>query len=373
MASFEARIEGMTQIAIEETNSIPTQGQVTQFLDEGIKDFTNKIIDIKPEEAFKFTSESEAANDNGITVVGKILSVVREHDSTSILRSCSPIDAGLRYEVTDVSSLHYRSKYNPGYFVLDKKIYVRPAAGGSHNDMKVSQIVYATTNFNQDAISNFPDEYEELIPLYAASKACQAAASGIQNNMPSKPMFIENTPVKPKPLEDIVLSRKIAELPDYPVFMPPIFDVSFESFEIAVNKEDFDMAEQRMKKIEKQIEHFDKRLDIAQKKYENSITKFESDLDRTIKNTDRISAIEAGEYKSKLEKYASDVGQYANEVGEYNGRVGKYNSDISKYTQELQEKTTKYNWYMAQSVALMNQYNSSIIGTPPQQEAQRGE
>ena len=373
MASFEARIEGITQIAIESSGSIPTHAQVTQFLDEGIKDFTNKIISIKPEEIFKFTAESEAANDNGITVIGKILSVTREHDSTSILRPCTPISPDLRDEVKNVESLHYRSKYNPGYFVLDKKIYVRPAAAGSDNDMKVSQLSYATTNYNQDAISNFPDEYEELIPLYAASKTCQAAASGIQNNMPSKPVFSGITPDKPKSLRDVSLSRKITELPEFPKFLPPILDVNYSGFESAVSKEDFELADQQIKIVEKNLEKFDKKLDIAQKRHENSVSKFEADVERVIKDADRLSAIEAGEYKSKLEKYSADVGQYANEVGEYNGKVGKYNSDISRYTQELQEKSTKYSWYMAQSVALMNEYNGSIIGTPPPKEAQRGE
>ena len=75
-----------------------------------------------------------------------------------------------------------------------------------------------------------------------------------------------------------------------------------------------------------------KTMTVAQRLYENSVTKFNADLDRLVKNTDRLSAIEAGEYKSRLEKYTVD----------------------------LQEKTSQYNWYMTQSTNFMNQYNTAI-------------
>ena len=106
MATFEAHIEGLTQIDIT-TSSAPTQDELTEFLQEALVEVVNKIVQYKPQEAFKFAAESEAADDNGITVTGKVLSVVREHDSASIVRPCTPIPPELKYEATDTESLYF--------------------------------------------------------------------------------------------------------------------------------------------------------------------------------------------------------------------------------------------------------------------------
>ena len=42
--SFETKIEAITQITIDTTATVPTQSEVTDFLNEGIKDLTNKIV-----------------------------------------------------------------------------------------------------------------------------------------------------------------------------------------------------------------------------------------------------------------------------------------------------------------------------------------
>jgi hypothetical protein len=347
MATFEARIEGMTQIAIEETGTAPTQGQITQFLDEGIKDFTNKVISLRPDEAFKFAAESEASNDNGITVLGRILSVAREHDSTSILRPCSPIPAELRYEVTDVNSLHYRSKYNPGFYVLNKKIHVRPAAAGSDNDMKVSQIVYATTNFNQDAISDFPDEYEELISIYAAAQSCLAASGNIQNNMPTKP----EAPTAPS-FESVHFE---VELPAEPIYSPPVLELSqfnFESIRTHILKGDFDMADKLLGVVDKKVEEYEKQEKQEKQNYDRMQKIFDTKLQTLEKNKEREFNIKAGDYRSQIYKY-----QY----------------DINEYQSELQEITTKYKWFMEQYVTLMNEYNKGISSVPAPVQGPRGQ
>ena len=56
MATFETHIEGLTQIDIT-SSSAPTQDELTQFLQEAIVDITNKIVQSKPDEAFKFAAE----------------------------------------------------------------------------------------------------------------------------------------------------------------------------------------------------------------------------------------------------------------------------------------------------------------------------
>ena len=95
MATFEEHIEGLTKIDITTTSS-PNQTQLTGFLVDGLIDCVNKIINLSPEEISKFTKTTNATD--SVAKKGKIISVVREHDSTSILRPCTPINPSLRYE-----------------------------------------------------------------------------------------------------------------------------------------------------------------------------------------------------------------------------------------------------------------------------------
>ena len=46
--------------------------------------------------------------------------------------------------------------------------------------------------------------------------------------------------------------------------------------------------------------------------------------------------------------------------------------DTAQYTASLQEEMTEYKWYIEQYVALMNQYNSGIIGQRPKQAQEEG-
>lgn len=350
MATALQRITALTQLSISSSGTAPTEAQVTEFLLEGIKDLTNKIINLRPDESFKFAGESEDTNNSGITVLGKILSVVREHDSTSILRPCTPISAELRYEATDINSLNYKSKYNPGFYILNKKVYVVPAPGdASNNDAKVSQIVYGSADHgsNMGGWTNFPDDYEELVIYYAAAQSCLSAASDIQNNMPTKP----EAPTAPA-FESIHFE---VDLPAEPIYSPPQFDLSnfnFESIRTHILKGDFDMADKLINLIDKKVDEYDKKEKQEKQNYDKMQKLYDAELATLEKNKEREFNIKAGDYRSQIYKY-----QY----------------DINQYQSELQEITTKYKWFVEQYVAFMNEYNKGITSTPAPAQGSQGE
>jgi hypothetical protein len=175
MATFEAQIESLTGLTISSSGTTPSQAEVTQFLRDGLTEVINRIISLKPEELIKFT---KTTNDtNAVNLRGRILAVMREHDSTAVLRRCDQIEPAARYDSTDVNSLHYRSKYNPGFYVLNGSIYTVPAAGSGDNDVVVTQVHYDTAiayTDDEDNIENFPHEYAYLVTLYAAIKSLEA-------------------------------------------------------------------------------------------------------------------------------------------------------------------------------------------------------
>jgi len=171
MATFQAKVEGITQLTVGTT---PTTGELTQFLVDGVKEVVNRIITIRPDELNKFTTSTHDATDDGITSAGRILSVVREHDDVSILRNCTLIAPGDRYAASDLTSLRYRSKYNPGFYELAGKIYTIPAAAAGNNDSIVTQVSYYQPAFDDVSIDNFPSEYEYLVALYASLRSIHA-------------------------------------------------------------------------------------------------------------------------------------------------------------------------------------------------------
>ena len=125
--TFEEQIESLTGLTISSTGTTPTQDEVSQFLKDGIKDVINKLIEISPAETAKFTATTHDAENNGIVITGKSIAIVREHDSTSILRPCTLISSQDRYEATntsksfDINTVHSSISLGPFSSINDAK------------------------------------------------------------------------------------------------------------------------------------------------------------------------------------------------------------------------------------------------------------
>ena len=329
MATFKNQVQGLTQISIG-ASSAPTEDELSQFLQDGTKDIINKLVVIKPAEAFKFGTESTVDTNAGITINGQVLSVVRENGNTADLRNATPIAANLRYLATDQNSLHYRSAYNPAFYLLNRKLYVLPDPSGSNNSAIVSHVNYPSPTHN-DSISGiaFPAEYENLIILYAAAMSSMAAASDIQNNMPTKPTAL----LAP------TFQVEGVSLPTPPDYVGPTLDFNISRTTAKLIEEDLEAADKEMDKLEKLLNKFGKEGDDAQKVLTKDIEVFKANLDRVTKNADRQVQINATEYRSVLYRFQHETAQY---------------------TAEVQEEMAQYKWFIEQYMALMNQYNSQL-------------
>ena len=146
MATFIDQITGLTG-SISASNT-----EVGTFLSDGAKDVINKISLTRPDELGKFAKTSTDNADDGISINGKIISVVREHDSSTILRPCGLINQVDRYEASDSTSLKYRSKYNPGYYMLNGKVHTVPASASSNNAAIVEHISFPTVAHDDTSI-----------------------------------------------------------------------------------------------------------------------------------------------------------------------------------------------------------------------------
>ena len=177
MATFAQEVQSVTGLTISASGTEPTLDELSSFLVAGVIDVANRVIALKPEELPKFCATTNSQTT--VAKTGTILSVVREHGSTTILRPCDPILPELRYEAANTDSLNYRSAYNPAFYELDGLIHAVPAASSGNNDIVVTQVAYDTgvghsRNYNQGAIDNFPTDYENLVMLYASIRSFEA-------------------------------------------------------------------------------------------------------------------------------------------------------------------------------------------------------
>ena len=193
MATFEERVEGLTTLAIT-GSSTPTQSQLTEFLKDGVIDVTNKWLSIRPEDSHLFIRiSSESTSQAGASAPsGKIINVVRESGTNDDWRNCTRVDIGMQSRVTDTSSLHYASAYNPAYIISEEGaviVFPAPSSGGANsykiyyiNGTPTDQTNNATLTYAHSDIKYFPEDKVYLVVIYAAIKSIEATLSDFSVN-----------------------------------------------------------------------------------------------------------------------------------------------------------------------------------------------
>ena len=187
MATFEARVEGLTSISID-GSSTPTQEGLTEFLKDGVIDVTNKTLESKPQDASLFTRKT-ASDSQGVDVGrANIISVLREAgvdgstDGSTAWRSCRQVPVDLQSRVVDTDSLHFASIYNPVYILDDTGIVNVYPTPSSNNGIEVYYINEEPRDITNNAsltyahsnVKYFPNNKVYLVVLYAAIKSIEA-------------------------------------------------------------------------------------------------------------------------------------------------------------------------------------------------------
>ena len=356
MATFKEQVEALTGLTVT-SSSNPTDNQLTQFLRDGVVNVINRISSIKPEELVKFTSTTHDSNNDGITLTGKILSIVREMDSTTIVRPCSIISANDRYEATTVDSLKYRSSYNPGYYILDNKIHSIPAAASGNNDLIVTQVHYDQTIVSSSSeIQNYPAEFTYLVPLYASCQSLLTAMNSKANSLPNVNMDIISTPEIPAlPDNSIIFNEKAPE------YKGPSTILDYADANKWINiEEDSEMSGARLQVISTQLQEFSQNM-------QNELNKFNEE--NNAYQVKLQTAIQDAQLSSQDDSLA--LQQYQAELGEYQAKIAK---EAQKIQLELTNLTTDYQWLQGTYAMLQKQYDDSFIllsPPKPQQEQRR--
>ncbi len=380
MATFEEKVETLTGIKIASTGSVPTQGELTQFLQDAVFEVVNRIITINPKEISKFTATT--TSHSHIAKTGKILSIVREHNSTTILRSCTPIAANERGQALDKESLYYRTMYNPAYYELDGNIHIIPAASATgDNDLIVTQVTYDTgVAFGDVVPDNFPNEYNYLVVLYASCKSLQAQLHSIEGNLPSNidTEVLAIPPVYTAP-NDIILPPPppgvdidFNSVPSIGTFITPSFSATAPTYTPPImsvpdwsdtntwisTEEDSEMSSARVQEIQAKIGEYSAKIQGAQAKFTKEQSEYQNELQKYANEVQKESA----RVSSSLQDFQAQVGKA---IQEYQSETGY---DLSKYQSEIQSATSKFQSDLTNSkstfdseMAKVNSNNQNIM------------
>ena len=69
MATFEARVEGLTGLSID-GSSAPTQDELTEYLKDGVIEVTERTLRLRPQDSANFTARSATQSSNGANFNG---------------------------------------------------------------------------------------------------------------------------------------------------------------------------------------------------------------------------------------------------------------------------------------------------------------
>ena len=161
MATFSAQVVDLVGAFSDET-------ALDSFITEG----ANEVINAMPRAVMERVAEETTVVDGTTPSEGhKILHVLR-NDGT-IDQPCRLVLASKRGRIQDSSDMEFATTSDPAYYIQDGKINIFPNGNG-----KMASVPTYSQSSPLDAsgistITNFPDEYEYLVTLYAAVKALQ--------------------------------------------------------------------------------------------------------------------------------------------------------------------------------------------------------
>ena len=168
MANFDAQVVELVGVTYS-----TDQAALDQFITEG----ANEVINAMPRSIMERVAK-ETTFTNTVSSEGHKVLAVLKHDGT-IDQPCRKVPAFKRGRIQDSSDMEFANSSDPAYYIQNSLITLFPTGDGK----LVSMPTYSQSSpLDASAIStitNFPNEYEYLVVLYAAIKALQQVLNSI--------------------------------------------------------------------------------------------------------------------------------------------------------------------------------------------------
>ena len=391
MATFEARVEGLTGLSID-GSSAPTQDELTEYLKDGVIEVTERTLILRPQDSANFTARSATQSSNGANFNGtKIVSVIREAgangdtDGSTAWRECRRIPPQSQSRVTDSTSLEYATKYNPVYTLDDSaKVYVYPTPDASDDGYQVYYINNTPQNssgtslvYSHSDLKHFPQDKYYLVVLYASCQSLLNKLSSytISQTVPS--LSLPSAPVPPSTPSFTtptigaitVASTTISNLGVPPTYTAPTVTLSTGSemttltaiaentiddydgnaiqfdkwFATAAHliedEEDIELANAQLQKISTYVQAYSTEMQNKLNSFNAADKEYQGRLQEAIQQ----AQLDAQKASQQAQLDSADAQQEAalllqKENQEYASKLQQYSSDLGKYSAEVQAK-----------------------------------
>ena len=377
MATFEARINGLTGLTI---GTSPTQAQVTEYLNDGVLEVTTRMVALKPDEIDNYTRVTSELTSNGHNLgSATIIDVVRETGVVNDWRPARKVPPGLQTRVTDETSLHYASKYNPAFIKWnDSSVVVYPAPTTSPNRYKIFYVNNVPTftggssgAYDSTGISYFPKDKVYLVVLYAGIKSLTKALADINISAFSITSVPPATIADPGISSPGISSTLVSISGDVPTYTLSSSVPNFADADNLINtEEDPELAAVRVQTIGQELVKY--RTDITDQlnKFQQESTVYAADIQKALKQADADMQEAIKEADLTLQASLQD---YTLELQKYSAEVQKYQMDIQKevaeHKEETIEKTYEYQWMALRLQNLTQEYNTAFGIQAPKQQA----
>lgn len=376
MATFSAQVVDLVGTFSDET-------ALDSFVTEG----ANEVISAMPRSAMERVAEETTVTDGSTTSEGHKIIYVLRNDGT-IDQPCRRVSAYKRGRVQDSSDMEFATTSDPAYYIQDGKINIFPNGNG----LMVSIPTYSQSSpldaSGISTITNFPDEYEYLVVLYAAIKALQQNLSGlveadfsISASAPSAPSLATLSGGSVSPITVASVSK--ADISgDVPAYTKPSSSVDFTSlvpsgsdssgFDDFVSSEDVEMASISLQKqqellrayqldIQNELNEYNKENARYQANVQAELAKHNSDLQKALRQAQLDGSDAQQESAQTLQAAIQNnddlVQKFLAELNKYTAQV---NSEVQTYSQNVANNAQKFQHTVAQQSKLQADYDKGI-------------
>ena len=171
MANFDVQIQDLI-------GTFSDQTAMDDFMTAGCKEIINALPDSMLYKCLdKATLNDSTSSLSNVDTYGKIFTVIREESDSvgAVFRPCRYIPPHKRNVVkSDTADMEYATATDPAYSIYENalEVYPTPTAG---QVAEVQYVVFPTVDASAvSTISNFPDEAEYLVVLYASIKCVES-------------------------------------------------------------------------------------------------------------------------------------------------------------------------------------------------------
>ena len=177
--TFGQRIQALTNYdadntsdnALTDTTTATYSALTGQWLNDGYREVINllprNLLEVCLSK-FEFTSNPAGLESHSLTSAGKLYNIQIHNGTRSV--ECRPISSRNKGRAEDSGDMLYATTADPVYYIEGNYINVLPS-GVAAEYFAVDYSGMTELAYSNTAISNFPDEAENLVIMYAAIKA----------------------------------------------------------------------------------------------------------------------------------------------------------------------------------------------------------